>query len=78
MYGLRFFDHDAEVRLMQIADNGRVRLQNVRSGRLWWSKPPRHVIWEMHRTLLGMAYRERAQAEAVRAKFERRDSSVTP
>jgi len=72
MYGLRFFDRGSEVRLLQIADGGQVRLQNVRSGRVWWSKPPRGVVWEVHQTLLGLTCRQRAEAEAVKAGLEQR------
>jgi hypothetical protein len=72
MYGLRFFDRGSEVRLLQLADGGQVRLQNVRSGRVWWSKPPRGVVWEVHETLLGLTCRQRAEAEAVKASLEQR------
>jgi hypothetical protein len=53
------------MRLVQIAGGGRIRLEEAKSGRTWWTRPPSGVAWEVYVADRGQRYRTQEEAEQV-------------
>lgn len=69
-YGLRYFDCDKPVQLMQISGGGRVLLEAPESNRTWWSAPP-DVQWEVFETSDGQTYNTMEEARDAASNFRK-------
>ena len=73
-YGIRFFDCDGEVRLLQVAGDSRVKMRRVgQSIRDWWGTPPKHAEWSAYpaEPTDGQAYPNQTEAEQVARRLTR-------
>jgi hypothetical protein len=68
-YGLRFWRGHNEIQLTQIAGSGRIRLRNVRTGRVWWCSAPHDVWWEIYAANEGHTFADRDLAQKAMANL---------
>lgn len=62
-FGLRYFEGNREIRLLQISGSGRLRLADAT--RKWWAKRTPETKWEIYPTDEGHAYLDADTAQSV-------------
>jgi hypothetical protein len=76
-YGLRFWQGSEEIRLMQIAGSGRIRLRSVHTGKLWWCAPPNAVRWYIYAATEGHTFPDYDVASQTVARLLGRRDTAT-
>jgi hypothetical protein len=73
-FGLRYWEGNREIRLIQISGRTKIRLLDVSTGKTWWTRPPKDRSWEVYEATSGRHFPNVETAKEVLATLSSKKS----